>query len=186
MVDVDGSLTDGDAWSTVVADNNQHHIDDCVWDDETAVSDSYELLGGIICSPDVQVRGVSFTSQTPASNFLGQEIKIIPWDASYISSLTEEELEEYKSNEDNYANIAFDDKAPIEGWNIPLATGHRYLVYWGAAGLDFEQMQVTLSGNWFSDDEPIGIVHNHTDTRVYVNATVYTQDESWELGVGWR
>ena len=53
VVDVDGSLTDQDAWSTVVADNNQHHITECIWDDATAVAASYEMLGGIVCTPDV-------------------------------------------------------------------------------------------------------------------------------------
>jgi len=88
--------------------------------------------------------------------------------------MTTEELEAYRTDEDNYASIKYTERSPIIGWNLPLATGHRYQVSFGAIGLDFTQMQVTLSGNWFSTDKPIMLVHNHTDTRVYVNATVYT------------
>lgn len=134
----------------------------------------------------MQVRGVHYSGEAPAANFLAQDIKIIPWDQDYLDTLTEEELEAYMSDEDLFATIQYSDIMPIEGWNFPLATNHRYLIYWGAAGIDFEQMKVQLAGNWFSTDESIGIVHNHTDTRVYVNATVFSQDETWEFDVGWK
>ena len=67
--------------------------------------------------------------------------------------------------------------SPSKGWHMPFVTGHRYKVSWGASGLDFETIQVRVEQNWASTDLPIEIVHNHTDTRVYINATQY--DEDW-------
>lgn len=92
--------------------------------------------------------------------------------------MSEEELAAYEEDEDNFTQEKFDDMGtPGSGWHMPFVTGHRYKVSWGASGLDFETIQVKVEYNWEDGDSPIEIVHNHTDTRVYVNATTY--DHNW-------
>ena len=77
-----------------------------------------------------------------------------------------ETLEAYILNQENYGTIAFKPKLkPKNSWAVPMITGHKYKIHWGTTGLDFEQMQLSLSQRWEETDRPIYIVHNFTDGR---------------------
>lgn len=56
---------------------------------------------------------------------------------------------EYLLNRSNYGVFEWKKKLdPNTGWAIPIVTGHKYKIHWGAAGLDFEGMTISLSQEW--------------------------------------
>jgi len=59
-------------------------------------------------------------------------------------------------------------------------TGHRYKLNWGIYGLDWEQIQISISERWQEDDKPVNLVFNFTDVRsameVDVNGEIMPQN----------
>ena len=53
---------------------------------------------------------------------------------------------------------------------MPYVTGHRYRMHW-ESGLDFDTMYLQASERWETDDEPIFMVFNFTESREAVNFT---------------
>lgn len=144
------------------------------------MTDAQETMyGGLICDNSAQVRRVSWYGAVPASTFTVQNIKVLLYDDDIVKAHTDAgTLEDYIGNTDNYSSIKQDtDANPSTSWNVPMVTGHKYKVSWGAAGLDFEDMYVKVMPIWWENDDYIEVVHNHTDVRVYINATQY--DNNW-------
>ena len=54
---------------------------------------------------------------------------------------------------------------PTNHWAVPIVTGHKYRLSWGDTGLDWEQIQLTMSERWEETDKPIYFVANYTDRR---------------------
>jgi len=104
---------------------------------------------------------------------LDKKIKIIRWDDDIIEQhIADGTLDAYKADDENYTAVKYDENGtPAAAWHMPFVTGHKYKVSWGSMGLDFENIKVILEKNWEKNDLPIEIVHNHTDVRVWVNAT---------------
>jgi len=89
-------------------------------------------------------------------------------------------LDAYLVDEDNYSDIKYDNAgSPSMGWHVPIVTGTKSKVSFGAMGLDFEEIWVQVEPIWEANDEPISIVHNHTDIRLDINATSYNK-KTWE------
>ena len=65
-------------------------------------------------------------------------------------------------------------KDPMNGWATPFVTGHKYKIHWGMTGIDFEQMQYSMSERWEVTDQAIYFVHNFSDIRAEVNFSVST------------
>jgi hypothetical protein len=77
-----------------------------------------------------------------------------------------ETLDAYILDRENYGTINFKPKlSPKNSWAVPMITGHKYKIHWAKTGLDFEQMQLSLSQRWEETDRPIYLVHNFTDGR---------------------
>lgn len=170
--DTDGTLTDLDPWTTVTAYMKHNDVDECVQNDS-------RLVDALICSPDVQVRRIAFYGHTPASLFLGQEIKIVLWDDDIIDPLRDDQdaYDAYVDDDDNYTALKFDENgAPGMAHHAAFVTGHKYKISFGALGLDFEEMRVQIEDVWRDDDLNIYLVHNHTDTRVAINVTAAEAD----------
>jgi len=75
-----------------------------------------------------------------------------------------------------YSKFPFRPKAePANAWAIPVVTGHKYKIHW-QNGLDFEQMQVTLSQHWAPEDKNVYLVHNFTDVRAKVDFVTPLKD----------
>lgn len=55
-------------------------------------------------------------------------------------------------------------------WSLPYVTGKKYKVHW-QHGLDFTDMQMTLSERWSPSDSEIYFVFNFTDVRAEVKFT---------------
>ena len=84
--------------------------------------------------------------------------------------------ENYLLDKSQYSKFPFRPKTePANAWAIPVVTGHKYKVHW-QNGLDFEQMQVTLSQHWASEDKNVYLVHNFTDVRAKVDFVTPLKD----------
>lgn len=80
---------------------------------------------------------------------------------------------EYLLDKTTYGSFEFRlNLDPSNGWSVPFVTGHKYKIHWGETGLDFEQMQVTLSEEWRDTDKSIYLVHNWTDIRAAIDVNV--------------
>jgi G8 domain/Right handed beta helix region len=98
--------------------------------------------------------------------FSMMEMKVLQFDDSIISAVNKTE---YIADFNKYSIVPFRAKTePRNAWAIPIVTGHKYKIHW-QKGLDFEQMQVTLSPHWKPTDKDIYIIHNFTDVRVQVD-----------------
>jgi hypothetical protein len=84
--------------------------------------------------------------------------------ANYLLNLTQYSVFEFRPKQD-----------PVNAWAIPVVTGHKYKVHW-QNGLDFEQMQVTLSPHWAPEDKNVYLVHNFTDVRAKVDFVTPLKD----------
>lgn len=64
----------------------------------------------------------------------GVGLKWIPYDDYLIDPMTEEELQAYLDNRDNYGTIPWH----VPGWGVPLVTNHKYKFHFGLLGTNFE------------------------------------------------
>lgn len=195
VIDVDGSLTNKAPLSTIIREG-KHLDDDC-----TATAEEVAKFDGVICDPSIQVRRVSWYHPQPWGNLRGQRINLLRWDQDLVQShVNAGTLEEYRNNIANYQQFSFDWWAsPSRGWHLPIPTGHRYLAYFGAYGLDFTSLTVETSPLWNSDDHVIEVFQNHTDIRAAIIVNAVDQDgnellrnnpsynenddkNSWEMG----
>ena len=88
-------------------------------------------------------------------------MKWLPYDDDVINAMTETELEEYIDNRDNYGTLEW----KIEGWGVPMVTGHKYKIHWGLLGTNFDGMDVMIPQHYGEDDGDIYLVHNFTENR---------------------
>jgi hypothetical protein len=88
-------------------------------------------------------------------------MKVLPYDDDLINPMTEDELEAYIDNRDNYGTI----KWKTEGWGFPFVTGHKYKIHFGLIGNNFENMDILIPQHYQDDDLPIHLVHNFTENR---------------------
>jgi hypothetical protein len=88
-------------------------------------------------------------------------LKWLPYDDDVINAMTETELEEYIDNRDNYGTLEW----KIEGWGVPMVTGHKYKIHWGLLGTNFDGMDVMIPQHYGEDDGDIYLVHNFTENR---------------------
>jgi len=98
------------------------------------------------------------------------DMKVLPYDDSITSTLTTSAAQTtYINDETNFSIVPFRAKTnPRNSWAIPIVTGHKYKIHW-QKGLDFEEMQVTLSEHWKPTDKDVYIIHNFTDVRARVD-----------------
>ena len=77
-----------------------------------------------------------------------------------------------------YGEVKFKDKLdPVNSWTFAFVTGHEYKIHWVNTGVDFTEMQLTMSDKWLDSDRPIILHHNHTDVRVHMNVTIGGADK---------
>lgn len=162
FLDETGSLTElgENSWATPGWKHNEQPK--CTVDDD--------VYNGIICPNTVQVRRIAFHGYSP-SHFDGMEMKIAKYDSTIVSGKSDEELQEYVDNSDNYSTVIFKSKLkPSMGWAMPYVTGYKYRVHW-AEGLDFERMKMEVSERWEESDRDILFNMNFTETREAINFT---------------
>jgi len=101
-------------------------------------------------------------------------MKILRYDDDLIDNMKAiGTYDEYLLDRANYGSIFYKTKLdPTDGWATPFVTGHKYKVHWGITGIDFTQMQLSLSERWTKDDKDIYFVHNFTDIREEIKVTV--------------
>lgn len=76
------------------------------------------------------------------------DMKVLQIDDAIVGRMNSVSLKAYKDDISKYSLIDFRAKLdPLFAWAIPIVTGHKYNIHW-QWGLDFEQMQVTLSPLW--------------------------------------
>ncbi len=96
------------------------------------------------------------------------DIKLLKLDGpeyTAINRTNETDVELYFGNMSNYGIIPWKPKLdPSNAWALPMVTGHKYKVHW-QYGLDFENMQITLSPRWQPTDKGLYLVFNFTDVR---------------------
>jgi len=78
----------------------------------------------------------------------GMAMRVLPFDDEIFANGTVNKTE-YILNRTNHGIVKFRPKLdPMNNWAIPLITGHKYRLSWGSSGIDWEQMQLTLSERW--------------------------------------
>ena len=93
------------------------------------------------------------------------DMKILPIDDSIVGSMDNATKTDYFKNTINYSVVPFRPKIdPANAWAMPYVTGHKYKIHW-QYGLDFTQMQVSLSPHWKETDQDVYFVFNFTDVR---------------------
>jgi len=70
---------------------------------------------------------------------------------------------------------------PSAGWALPIPTGHRYLAYFGAYGLDWTHLKIQVEPLWSVTDEVIEVFMNHTDIRAAITVNSKNLDGSLNL-----
>jgi hypothetical protein len=98
---------------------------------------------------------------------VGSGLKILPYDDYLIDPMTEEELQAYIDNRDNYGTIEW----KKEGWGVPFVTNHKYKIHFGLLGTNFEEMDIMIPQHYQDDDHPIYLFHNFTNNREEFNVT---------------
>jgi len=120
-------------------------------------------------------------------------LKVLKYDDDLIGAMDNVTLAAYIENRTNYGTIEFKPKKdPMNGWATPFVTGHKYIFHFGLTGLDFEQVQLTMSQRWEDTDKPIYLVHNFTDVREAIevrlngnlidNNTIASTSNGWNAG----
>jgi len=108
-------------------------------------------------------------------------LKVLPYDDDlWLENGGPHNKTEYMLNRSNYGHFNFRPKEkPMNSWAVPFVTGHKYKIHWGEAGIDFEQMSITMSEEWRDTDSDIYLVHNWTDVRQAIDVKV-RKDGGWE------
>lgn len=95
------------------------------WDGECAVDSS---VNAIVCKPDVTVRRVLFHEALPG-NIVDKTMYVLPFDDEITLNMSEEELNDYIGNNNNYGIVPMRfKKNPFNHWLAPFVTGHKYYV----------------------------------------------------------
>jgi hypothetical protein len=150
--DLDGSVTGlgPDSWATHF--EASHIVPECQMD--------LIKWDGHVCNSSVQIKGINFFNGAP-NDVVGIGLKILPYDDYLIDPMTEEELEAYIDNEENYGTIEW----KTEGWGVPFVTGHKYKIHLGKLGNNFENLDIMIPQHYSEDDLPLYLIHNFTENR---------------------
>jgi len=129
---LDGSLTGKGPNSWATPYYAHHRVKEC------EVNETY--FGGVICDNTAQLRRVAFHNIVPDGLTRGQPMKVLPFDDELFANGTINKTQ-YVLNRTNYGRVSFKEKSdPMNGWPVPLITGHKYRVSWGDSGQDWDQM----------------------------------------------
>jgi len=127
------------------------------------------VYDGIVCDNSVTLRRVSFVG-SPGADFDGMSLKVLKWDDSITSAMSETELDTYVKTKSNWDNFNFKSKQnPMASTTGSFIIGHKYRIHWGQTGIDFEDMKVLISEEWEPTDKSLYFVHNFTDVRAAID-----------------
>ena len=97
-------------------------------------------------------------------------LKVLKWDDSITSVMSETELDTYVKTKDNWDLFNFKFKQnPMSSTTGTFVIGHKYRIHWGKTGIDFEEMKVLISEEWEPTDKSLYFVHNFTDVRAAID-----------------
>jgi hypothetical protein len=100
-------------------------------------------------------------------------MKIMKYDDSIMSALDANATKDHLADKSNWGTIKFTEKLDPGNSNVvPFITGHKYRFHFGVTGINFENMNVEFNENWDQSDKHIYLVHNFSDVRAAINATV--------------
>jgi len=124
-----------------------------------------DMWTGVVCDNTAALRRIAIHGYQPGI-FSGQTLWVAPYDEDQIAGKNETELADYLKDTSILGNVQWLKKqAPSKTWVAPFLTGHRYHLRWGARGLDFTRMRLTMSQRWETTDKPVYFYHNHIDVR---------------------
>jgi len=103
-------------------------------------------------------------------DFDGMSLKVLKWDDSITSAMSETELDTYVKTKSNWDHFNFKLKQnPFASTTGAFIIGHKYRIHWGQTGIDFEDMKVLISEEWEPTDKSLYFVHNFTDVRAAID-----------------
>lgn len=108
---------------------------------------------------------------------------LLRWDQELVNGFASaSDLQAYRSDRNNYESYNFDwQSGPSAGWALPIPTGHRYLAYFGAYGLDWTHLKIQVEPLWSVTDEVIEVFMNHTDIRAAITVNSKNLDATLNL-----
>ena len=184
FIDEDGSVTKKGPGSWITPYYKHHDVPECEHDPVK--------WGGVFCDNSVQVRRVAFTAITPADRFISQSMYIAVYDDNKLKmngTVADKEAQEnkdYINDVNNYGEVKWKEyQDPGKSWAVPMVTGHKYRIQWGAGNndwdpaLDWEKMQIFLSEMWRETDKSIYLVHPFTDKRAQLDVKVKSGSAGW-------
>lgn len=129
------------------------------------------VYDGVICDNTVSVRRIAFNSPTPAGNFIGMHLNLLPYDDETLR--LQGNLTTYLLDKSAWSNILWrKSKNPSNHFTAAFVTGHKLRFHFGKTGLNFENLNIEMSERWESWDKDIQFFHNFSDVRVAINMTV--------------
>jgi hypothetical protein len=135
----------------------------------TECTQDLEVYDGIICNSEVEIKGILAFPEAPQSAE-GLGFSYIPWDDELVNSMTAEELEAYTEDEYNWIVLGWH----VQGWGLPIVTGHKYKWHLGTRGTDFENIYFGVPTHYQGHHKSIYMVHNYTNYRMGMD--VYKDD----------
>jgi hypothetical protein len=104
-------------------------------------------------------------------------LKVLKWDDSITSVMSETELDTYVKTKSNWDNFNFKFKQnPYSSTTGTFIIGHKYRIHWGQTGIDFDDMKVLISEEWEPTDKSLYFVHNFTDVRAAIDVKHEAED----------
>jgi len=127
-------------------------------------------------------------SPGPAALHRGMGIYVLRYDDNVLADYSN--ATHYLTNKTVYSSMSYLDTG---SWTIPFVTGHKYKIHFGATGLDYETLTVTIGERWEVEDQSIYFFHNFTDVRVenkftlpggwvMPNNTIAANPADWQFG----
>lgn len=100
-------------------------------------------------------------------------LKVLKFDDSLFTSMDAPTYQAHLDDKTQYSTIIFKEKLdPSNGWATPFVTGHKYKIHFGMTGLNFENLEITMSERWKNTDKPIYLSHNFSDVRAAIDVIV--------------